>query len=143
MIQHVINKMLKILVVDDSDIFRRTFMDFLKERFPSYESEEARNGNEAIIKTKEFSPDLIFLDVKLPGASGLELAREIKITNPDIAIVIVTNYDLPEYRDKAKENGADLFLSKTSLSEERIVNFIETVITECHSCTTQDVRKPL
>jgi DNA-binding NarL/FixJ family response regulator len=60
------------------------------------------------------SPDTIFMDLRLPGANGLELTQKIKAQSPDTVVVIITNYDLPEYREAAFQSGADHFLSKDS-----------------------------
>jgi len=62
------------------------------------------------------------MDVRLPGENGLELTKKIKAQYPDIIVVIVTNYDLPEYRKAAYESKADHFISKDSFL--KIINSI-------------------
>ena len=59
---------------------------------------EAKDCKEAIEKVHSFHPDLIFMDIKLPGGDGLQLTKRIKAQHEKIVIIIVTNYDLPEYR---------------------------------------------
>ncbi len=61
-------------------------------------------------------PDLIFMDVQLNGVSGLDLTKKIKASYPKIAIVILTMFDIPEYRRAASDYGADRFLAKSSLN---------------------------
>jgi DNA-binding NarL/FixJ family response regulator len=61
-------------------------------------------------------PDLIFMDIKLPGENGLEVTRQIKQVYAYIVIVILTSYDIPEYRQQAFRNGADCFISKDQIS---------------------------
>ncbi|RPJ11392.1 MAG: response regulator [Deltaproteobacteria bacterium] len=61
-----------------------------------------------------FHPDLIFLDIRLPDANGLELTRLIKGLNTDVEVVILTSYDQLEYRDAAFQNRADHYASKDS-----------------------------
>jgi len=73
-------------------------------------------------KIKALRPEAIFMDVRLPGESGLELTRKIKAQYPDIIVVIITNYDLPEYREAAYESRADHFVSKDSFL--KIINSI-------------------
>lgn len=68
------------------------------------------------------------MDIKLPGESGLELTKKIKSSYPEIIIIILTNYDLPEYRDVAMRNGADYFLSKGSSNTQDIVSLVESVV---------------
>jgi len=82
--------MLKTLIVDDSTTFRKTFRSALYERFPFMLIEEAPGATEALQKIKTFLPDLIFMDISLPGENGLELTRRIKASHPEIAIIILT-----------------------------------------------------
>ncbi|MBI4596565.1 MAG: response regulator transcription factor [Candidatus Tectomicrobia bacterium] len=119
--------MFKTLIVEDNDYFRQSLKDILTERFPSMIIEEASNGEEALQKVKTLLPHLIFMDIKLPGENGLELTKKIKAAYDYIMILIITNYDLPEYREAAFKHGANYFLPKGSLNEEgilRLVNFI-------------------
>jgi len=62
------------------------------------------------------------MDLRLPGENGLELTKKIKAQYPDIIVVIVTNYDVPEYRKAAFESRADHFISKDSFL--KIINSI-------------------
>jgi len=78
--------------------------------------EEAGDGVQALEKLESFRPDLIFMDIRLPGISGLRLTEKIKTRNPQIAVVILTEYDLPEYREAADFGGADDFIAKGSLN---------------------------
>ena len=75
---------------------------------------EAANGDEAVQKIKMFPPDAVFTDLRLPGENGLELTKKIKAQYPNIVVVIITNYDLPEYREAAYQSKADHFLPKDS-----------------------------
>ena len=108
--------MLKTLIVEDSATFRKTFKDALCERFPFMLIEEAQGATEALQKIKTFLPDLIFMDIRLPGESGLELTRRIKTSHPEIVVIILTAYDLREYREAAYNGGADAFIPKNSLN---------------------------
>ena len=67
---------------------------------------------EAMSKIDLLPPDLIFVDIRLPGKNGLELTRMIKVRHPNAIIVILSNYDLPEYRETAYRNGASYYVSK-------------------------------
>ncbi len=68
-------------------------------------------------KIKTFSPEAIFMDLRLPGENGLDLTRKIKAQYPDIVVVILTNYDLPEYRRASYQAGANHFVSKDSFMD--------------------------
>ena len=117
--------MLKTLIVDDSATFRKTFKEALCERFPFMLIEEALDATQALQKIKAFLPDLIFMDIRLPGESGLELTKRIKVSHPEIAIIILTAYDLREYREAAYDGGADAFIPKSSLNLADIAALIK------------------
>jgi DNA-binding NarL/FixJ family response regulator len=104
----------RILIVDDNAFFLQYLKETLHSRFPSLDILEAANGEEALQKIKSLPPDAIFTDIRLPGENGLELTKKIKAQYPDIIVVILTNYDLPEYREAAYECRADHFLPKDS-----------------------------
>jgi CheY-like chemotaxis protein len=104
--------MKRILIVEDNAFFLRFFRETLQSRFPSLEISEAADGVEAMQKIKTVQPEAIFMDLRLPGENGLELTKKIKAQYPDIIVIIITNYDLPEYRQAAYESKADHFISK-------------------------------
>jgi two-component system response regulator YesN len=117
----------KILIVEDNDYFRQSFKDILHLQFPSMVIEEAADGNEALRKVRGFLPDLIFMDIGLPGESGLDIAKWIKRDFPWITIVILTSYDSPEYREATVRCGAACFITKDSVSLEEIGTLIKSI----------------
>jgi DNA-binding NarL/FixJ family response regulator len=121
-------KPLKVMMVEDDDHFRQTLRKLLISRFPSFFFEEARDGKEAMEKLEVFMPQLVFMDIKLPGENGLELTKKIKKTHPETVIVILTGYDLPEYREAARECGANYFASKESSSAKEILGLVESIL---------------
>ena len=100
------------LLVEDNVSFRYALSDILLSYFPLIGVEEAGNGAEALTIVECLRPNIIFMDIQLPGENGLEVTKEIRLVYDDIVIVILTSYDLPEYRQQAFRNGADCFLSK-------------------------------
>src|SRR3989304_266570 len=84
-------KHFKVLIVEDSALFRESFTSSLLERFPAVEFYGAADGEEALQKVETYHPNLIFMDIRLPGESGLELTRKIKASHPDIFIIILTS----------------------------------------------------
>ncbi|MEA2084524.1 MAG: response regulator transcription factor [Thermodesulfobacteriota bacterium] len=122
--------MLRTLIVDDSATFRKTFKSALCERFPFMLIKEALNTTEALQKIKAFPPDVIFMDIRLPGESGLELTKRIKASHPEIAIIILTAYDLREYREAAYNGGADAFIPKDSLNLADIAALIKSIFSD-------------
>jgi len=106
--------MKRILIVEDNAYFLQFLKETLHSRIPSVEIIEAGNADEALQKIKALPPDAILMDLRLPGENGLEVTKKIKARYPDVIVVIVTNYDLPEYREAAYRSGANHFLSKDS-----------------------------
>jgi DNA-binding NarL/FixJ family response regulator len=95
--------------------------------------EEAENGKEALQKTNEFFPNLIFMDIKLPGETGLELIKQIKDKFPSTIVIVLTNHDFPVYRVFAYESGADYFLGKGSSTAEEILGLVDSVLHPANS----------
>lgn len=104
--------MFNTLLVEDDISFRLALSDVLLSYFPLIHVDEAGNGEEALSKVEYQRPHLIFMEVQLPGESGLEIARKIKRVYNEIVIVILTRSGRPEYRRQAFRNGVDCFLSK-------------------------------
>jgi len=119
---------LKTLIVEDSAFYRQLLKEALNSRFPSMEIFDATDGEEALRKIENFLPDLVFMDIKLPGESGLELTKKIKAQYPNIIIIILTAYDIPEYREAAVQAKANYFLSKGSSSKEGILKLVESIL---------------
>jgi DNA-binding NarL/FixJ family response regulator len=117
--------MKRILIIEDNDTFRKTFAAVLSLRFPDSEVVEAADGGQAIEKINLSKPDIIFMDIRLPGESGLDLTERIKACFPEIPVIILTEHDLPEYRQAAADNKADVFIPKGSLKMSRIAAMIE------------------
>lgn len=122
--------MTKVLIVEDSTMYRQILREVLQFRFPDMEILEAGDGVEALAKLSDSPPDLIFMDIKLPGESGLELTRKIKMQNPSTTIIILTSYDLPEYREAASQYKVNHFLAKGATTRNQIIKLIESILPE-------------
>ena len=120
--------MSRTLIVEDSAIYRKLLKETLRSRFPSMEIIEAENGEETMKQVGANPPDLIFMDIKLPGENGLELTGKIKAKYPDVTVIVLTSYDSPEYREAAARVKADHFLSKGSSSKEAILALAESIL---------------
>ena len=121
-------KVYKILIVDDSALFKQTFKEILQVRFPSIEIREATDGEKAIQEIKTSPPDIIFMDINLPGENGLVLTQKIKARYPNIIIALLTGWDLPEYREASIRYKADYLLFKASSAQEKIFGIVESVL---------------
>ncbi len=107
---------LRTLIVEDNSAFRQTLKESLQKSFPRIAIEEAANGTEALQRINALLPDLILMDIRLPGENGLALTTKIKAAYPDVTIFILTNYDAVECRRAASRCGADRFITKDSLN---------------------------
>jgi len=76
------------------------------------------------------NPDLIFMDIRLPGRNGLELTRLIKEVDSTVEVVILTSYDIPEYRDAAFQSGASQFFTKGDVGSDEIADFVRSTLTQ-------------
>jgi DNA-binding NarL/FixJ family response regulator len=120
----------KTLIVEDNASFRNTLLDILSAQFPSIAIEEAADGKEALQKVDSFQPHLIFMDIRLPGENGLLLTQKIKTKYPEVVIIILTSYDLPEYREAAYRYGANYFIVKGSSTNQEILALVESILKE-------------
>ena len=112
--------MFPVLIVEDNPTFRLSLKQLLLDEFPSFEIAEAADGGGALQKIETFHPRLIFMDIRLPGENGLQLTRKIKSLHPETIVIILTSYDLPEYREAAKRARANHFITKGSPTDELI-----------------------
>jgi DNA-binding NarL/FixJ family response regulator len=115
---------LRVLIVEDNSLFRQALRNGLKLSFPGVVIDEAINGAEVLKRVQASYPDLIFMDIRLPGESGLVLTQKIKEAYPDIIIFILSNYDIPEYRDAAFRYGADHFIAKKSFNRMQLEELV-------------------
>jgi two-component system LytT family response regulator len=109
-------KTIRALIVDDEALARRGLRHRLKGLAGIEITGEARNGREAVSKIRELSPDLVFLDIQMPGMSGFDVIQELS-SEPLPAILFVTAYD--EYAIDAFEVNAVDYLLKP-IDEERL-----------------------
>jgi DNA-binding NarL/FixJ family response regulator len=116
--------MVTALLVEDNDFFRRSFKKILNDRFPHLKIIESGTCREALRICPECLPDLVFADINLPDGNGLDLSRTLRQQYPRVTILILTSYDLPEYRQAASANGVNYFFPKDS-SHELILSMVE------------------
>jgi DNA-binding NarL/FixJ family response regulator len=115
----------KILLVDDDSNFRKLIKETLCLSLSYLCVKQAGDGKEAFQKIENSLPDIIFMDIRLPGENGLVLTKKIKKIYPDIEVAILTSYDLPEYQEAAIENGAKYFLLKNTIIPMGIINMVQ------------------
>ena len=110
--------MTRAMVFVGNSAFQEILKNIFRSRFPSIELLEAVKGEKPMEKIEGFLPDLILIDIKLPGDNALELTQKIKNRHPEIVVILLSSYDLPEYREAAYRQGADYFMTKDSRIED-------------------------
>ena len=109
---------IRTLLADDHPLFRQGLANILQAQ-PDFEVVgEARDGLEAIVKARELDPDLIIMDVNMPGADGVEATRRIRKHLPSATIVMLTVLDEAEKLFEAIKSGAQGYLLKTIRSRD-------------------------
>jgi len=98
-----------ILIVDDDKSIRYSLKRMMEEK---YSILTAQNGEEALTRVKESSPDLILMDIKMPGRSGIEVLKEIKLIDPKSLVIIMTAYGTTETAIEAMKYGAFDYILK-------------------------------
>jgi two-component system, response regulator YesN len=116
---------LRTLIVENNASFRGMLREDLLNRFPSMVIQEAVEGKEALQRMEAFHPELIFMDLQLPGENGLQLTQKIKTSYPGAKVIILTGHDIPEYREAAARCGANAFISKDSLNARQLEELVK------------------
>jgi CheY-like chemotaxis protein len=114
-------RIMNILIIDDEKDLCRLLGDILSSH--GYNVECANTNKEAICSLNSRSPDLVFLDLKLPDGDGLKILSSIKMKNPGTTVNIISAYGTEEARDNARRLGAYVFIDKP-FSEETILSII-------------------
>ncbi len=118
------SKKIKVLIVDDSAIVVERLSEIISEMTSVAPVLISNSFNEAVDLINVELPDVILLDIQLPGKNGIELLSFVKSRYPQIKIIIVTNRASDYYRDLCNEMGANSFIDK-STEFEKIPELIE------------------
>ena len=109
---------IKVLIADDHAFYREGVRAFLNNTPDINVVGEAGNGDEAIAKTVEFQPDVILMDLKMPGMNGIESTRQIHETQPQIGVLVLTMFDDDDSVFAAMRAGARGYLLKDADKDE-------------------------
>jgi DNA-binding NarL/FixJ family response regulator len=109
---------IKILIADDHPVVREGLFAMLSREVDFEVVGEAKDGAEAVNKTKELSPDIVLMDLRMPDMDGVEAMRQIKSAMPDVKFIILTTYSDDEYIFSGIEAGARAYLLKDAPRED-------------------------
>jgi DNA-binding NarL/FixJ family response regulator len=117
---------IRILVIDDHPLFRQGIRWSLEDAGDMEVIGEAENGQEAIKLTERLNPDVVLVDINLPGLNGLEVARVIKRRDPRVGIIVLSVYEDDDQLFQAIKVGAAAYSSK-DVNPEELLFFIREV----------------
>lgn len=112
------NHKIKVFIADDSLIVREHLMTMLDELAGIEIVGQAENVTEAISAIQQLRPDVVILDIRMPGGSGIDVLKTIKQSELAPIVIILTNYPYSGYRQKCLQAGADYFLDKSTEFEQ-------------------------
>jgi len=114
------NRIPMILIAEDHAGIRSSVKQWLSRVFEEYEIRDVGTGEDAVELCRMAKPELVVMDIKMPGINGILATQQIKKLLPDTKIIILTVYDVPAFRAGALEAGASAFLSKNEMYGELI-----------------------
>jgi DNA-binding NarL/FixJ family response regulator len=101
-----------VLLADDQPLLRRGFRMILEAEPDLTVTAEAGDGAEAVDLTRRHAPDVVLMDIRMPGTDGIEATRRITVAHPGVRVLVLTTFDLDEYAFGALRAGASGFLLK-------------------------------
>lgn len=120
---------MRILVVDDNELVRHGVINILASRATWEVCGEAQDGKEALQKARKLQPDVILLDISMPGLNGLEVARVIRREVADAKILIMSQQDAASLLPGAIQAGANGCVDKSRLGTE-LLSSIESITSD-------------
>ena len=104
--------MLTVYIVDDSDVMRERLAELISDIVGIKLAGQSGNPFDALQTIKAQHPDIVILDIRLPGKSGIDVLKDIKKESPPPIVIMITNYPYRQYRQGCMAAGADYFFSK-------------------------------
>jgi DNA-binding NarL/FixJ family response regulator len=111
---------IKVLLVDDQPLLRMGFRLILEGQEDFHVVGEASDGIEAVRQVEALQPDVVLMDVRMPGMDGIEATRRISDSGSDARVIILTTFDLDEYAFTGLQAGASAFLLKDVAPSELV-----------------------
>jgi DNA-binding NarL/FixJ family response regulator len=145
--------MFRFLIADDHAIVRKGLVQLLKEEFANALCDEATDGNELLNKARSSEWNVILLDISMPGLSGLETLKQLRIEGIKTPVLMLSMHSEEQYAVRVLKAGASGFLNKESANEELILavhkllagrKYVSPTVAEILANTTADANaKPL
>jgi DNA-binding NarL/FixJ family response regulator len=116
-----VSRLFRILVVDDHEVVRKGLMKVLAETLQPVKVDEAKNGQDALAKVWKGEYDMVLLDIKMPGKSGLDVLKEIKQHRPKLPVMILSMHPEEQFAIRAIRAGASGYLTKECAGDEMVL----------------------
>ena len=120
-------ELIKLLIADDSSLLRGYLMDTTRRFQEIRIVGQAEDVPQAVESVAKFKPDVVILDIQMPGGSGIDVLETIKKNKPSPIVIMFTNYPYPQYRKKCLAAGADFFFDK-SLEFDALTDTLKNLI---------------
>ena len=117
---------MKVLITDDSGLVRDRLVALISEIEGVELVSQASNAAEALMAVRHSRPDVVILDIRMPGISGIQLLKTIRAITLEPVIIMLTAYANPQYRSKCMRLGADYFLDK-DMEFDRVAEVLQHV----------------
>lgn len=111
---------MRILIADDHTVVRKGLRQILLDEFPGADIEEVSDGGELVKKVMLGKWDVVVSDLSMPGRSGLEALQQIKLSHPDLPVLILSIHPEEQYALRALKSGASGYLSKDTAPDELV-----------------------
>jgi DNA-binding NarL/FixJ family response regulator len=110
-----------VLICDDQEAFRAAAREVVNATRGFDVVGETETGEESVVAAGRLHPDLVLMDVHLPGMDGLEASRRIMAANPKVAVLLLSTYDREEFAVRIVESGAIAFISKAAFGPDGLM----------------------
>jgi DNA-binding NarL/FixJ family response regulator len=104
----------RVLIVDDQPAFRAAAREVIASTDGFVVVGEALTGEESIASARGLHPDLVLMDIVLPGLDGLEAARRIRAEKSDVVVFLLSTYDMENFASRISASGANAFIPKAA-----------------------------
>lgn len=109
-----------VLICDDQEAFRAVAREVVNATRGFQVVGEAETGEESVVAAGRLHPDLVLMDVHLPGIDGLEASRRIRAADPKVAVLLLSTYDPEDFAARIAGSGAVAFIPKATFGPDRL-----------------------
>ncbi len=111
---------IKVLITDDHNILREGLISLIEKQPDVTVVGEAEDAGQCLAKAEKLQPDVVVMDIKMAGMSGIDACLRLKSAHPETRVIMLSMYDDYEYVDRALQAGADGYLLKKVISSELV-----------------------